>query len=121
VIFCCHGSQGQQGCSAEDFLLQKGGWIMRMTARQIEEWLYRNQGKIILCPFQPGNLRITQWACRKRKMQARKEDLTAIMQGDYFDYVYKNGLLRCRDCRIAGTFPHRSSCGSSFTAGHAAA
>jgi hypothetical protein len=101
--------------------LQKGGWTMRMAAHQIEEWLYRNRGRIIQCPFQPGNLRITQWGCRKRKMRAKMEDFTAIMQGDYFDYVYKNGLLRCRDCQIAGTFSHRSSHANSLIAGHAAA
>jgi hypothetical protein len=94
---------------------------MRMTAHQIEEWLYRNRGKIILCPFQPGNLRITPWGCRMRKMKAKKEDFTAIMQGDYFDYVYKNGLLRCRDCQIAETSPHRSARTNSFVAGRAVA
>jgi hypothetical protein len=94
---------------------------MRMTAHLIEEWLCRNQGKIILCPFQPGNLRITCWGCRRRKMKANREDFTAILQGDYFDYVYKSGLLRCRDCQIAGTSAHRSARVNSFTAGHAAA
>jgi len=94
---------------------------MRMIAHQIEEWLYRNQGKIILCPFQPGNLRITRWGCRKRKMRAKREDFTAILQSDYFDYVYKNGLLRCRDCQIAGTPRHRSTRTNSFPAGHAVA
>ena len=94
---------------------------MRMAAHEIEEWLYRNQGKIILCPFQPGNLRITQWGCRKRKMRAKREDFTAIMQGDYFDYVYKNGLLRCRDCQIAGVSPRRSSRTDFLIAGQAAA
>jgi hypothetical protein len=43
------------------------------------------------------------------------------MQSDYFDYVYKNGLLRCRDCPIAGTFLHRSAHTNSFFAGHAVA
>ena len=94
---------------------------MRMAAHQIEEWLYRNQGKIIQCPFQPGNLRITRWGCRKRKMRAKREDFTAIMQGDYFDYVYKNGLLRCRDCQIAGVSPRRSSRTDFLIAGQAAA
>jgi hypothetical protein len=94
---------------------------MRMAAHQIEEWLCRNQGKIIQCPFQPGNLRITRWGCRKRKMKAKREDFTAIMQGDYFEYVYKNGLLRCRDCQIAGASPRRSSRTDSFIGDHAAA
>jgi hypothetical protein len=94
---------------------------MRMIAHQVEEWLDRNQGKIILCPFQPGNLRITRWGCRKRKMRANREDFTAIMQSDYFDYVYKNGLLRCRDCPITGTSPYRSAHTNSFVAGHAVA
>jgi len=92
---------------------------MRMTAHQIEEWLYRNRKRMIQCPFQPGNLRITRWGCRRRKMKANREDFAAILQGDYFDYVYKSGLLRCRECRIAGTSaPARLH---SLTAGRAAA
>ena len=92
---------------------------MRMAAHQIEEWLYRNRKRIILCPFQPGNLRITRWGCRRRKMRAKREDFTVILQGDYFDYVYKSGLLRCRECRIAGTsVPARMH---SLIAGRAAA
>lgn len=76
---------------------------MRVTAHQIEEWLFRNRRNMIVCPHQPGNLRISLWGCRRRKSQARREDYTDMTKGDYFDYVYKNGLLRCRDCRVAGT------------------
>jgi hypothetical protein len=94
---------------------------MRVTACQTEEWLYRNRRKIIVCPYQPGNLRISRWGCRKRKLQAKREDFTAIMQGDYFDYVYKSGLLRCRDCPIAQASPHRSTRTHSFAAGRDAA
>lgn len=73
---------------------------MRMTAYQVEEWLRRNRRRMIRCPYQPGNLRITLWGCKRRQLQARREDFTDLMKGDYFDYVYKNGLLRCRDCKL---------------------
>jgi hypothetical protein len=76
---------------------------------------------MIVCPYQPGNLRITPWGCKKRKLQAAREDFTDIMKGDDFDYVYKNGLLRCRDCPIAGASLHRAARMNSPAAGPAAA
>ncbi len=91
---------------------------MRMAAHQVEEWLSRNRRRIISCPYQPGNLRITLSGCRRRRLQARREDFTDMMKGDYFDYVYKNGLLRCRDCRIAGNGTRRSARAKSLSVGH---
>jgi hypothetical protein len=32
-----------------------------------------------------------------------------LTKGDYFDYVYKSGLLRCRDCPIADAPSHRKA------------
>ena len=94
---------------------------MEVTAHQVEEWLSRNRRRIIRCPYQPGNLRITLWGCRRRRSQARREDFTDMMKGDYFDYVYKNGLLRCLDCPIVGIPSRRSSRTQSFSAGQEAA
>lgn len=94
---------------------------MRMTAHQIEEWLQRNRRKIILCPYQPGNLRITLWGCKRRKLQAKREDFSDIMKGDFYDYVYKNGLLRCRDCRLPDISPHEAARTDTAVIGDAAA
>ncbi|HRT63119.1 MAG TPA: hypothetical protein P5551_12270 [Syntrophales bacterium] len=94
---------------------------MRMTAYQIEEWLRRNRRRMIRCPYQPGNLRITLWGCRRRKSQARREDFTDLTKGDYFDYVYKSGLLRCRDCPIADAPSHRESRSMTHAAGQTVA
>ncbi|OPY91544.1 MAG: hypothetical protein A4E73_01941 [Syntrophaceae bacterium PtaU1.Bin231] len=94
---------------------------MRMTEYQIEQWLRRNRRRMIKCPYQPGNLRITLWGCKQRKLQARREDFTDLMKGDYFDYVYKSNLLRCRDCPIAEASSHRKSRSRTHTAGQAVA
>ncbi len=94
---------------------------MKMAEYQIEEWFYRNRRKIIVCPYQPGNLRITLWGCKRRKQQAKRVDLTNFLKGDYFDYVYKNGLMRCRDCPIAGTTSQRSARSKTLVAVDAAA
>jgi hypothetical protein len=87
----------------------------------VEEWLFRNRRKMITCPYQPGNLRITLWGCKRRQWQARRLDLSDISKGDYFDYVYKKGLLRCRDCLIAAASPHRAPDTRSLAAGPVAA
>jgi hypothetical protein len=94
---------------------------MRMAEYRIEEWLHRNRRKIIACPYQPGNLRITLWGCRQRMLQAKKLDLTDFLKSDYFDYAYRNGLVRCRDCPISNAVSHRSALAKSLVAGAAAA
>jgi hypothetical protein len=94
---------------------------MGVTVHPVEEWLFRNRRKMISCPFQPGNLRITLWGCRRRRWQARRMDLSDISKGDSFDYVYRMGLLRCRDCPIAASSSHRAPDTKSFAAGPAAA
>jgi hypothetical protein len=102
-------------------VFEKGDWVMKTTAQQIDEWLLRNRRKIIHCPYQPGNLRITIQGCKRRKLQAERMDFTDISKGDYFNYAYKTGLLRCRDCRIAGTSPRRASRRNTCRDVHAAA
>ncbi|NPV04114.1 MAG: hypothetical protein HPY67_05205 [Syntrophaceae bacterium] len=89
---------------------------MKMTSHQIEQWLRRNRRRMIKCPYQPGDLRITLWGCRQRKLQARREDFSDLMKGDYFDYVYKSNLLRCRDCPIPEAYRHRGNRTGSVTA-----
>jgi len=94
---------------------------MRMTEYQIEQWLRRNRRRMIKCPYQPGNLRITLWGCKQRKLQARREDFTDLMKGDYFDYVYKSNLLRCRDCPIPEASRHRETRSRTIADGQDAA
>lgn len=72
-----------------------------MILKQTEEWLAQHRPEIIHCPYQPGNLLITKDSCRKRRVKAKKENYEDIMKGDVLDYIYKSGLLRCRDCRLA--------------------
>jgi len=72
-----------------------------MILKQTEEWLVQHEPEIVRCPHQPGNLLITKESCRKRRVKARNEDYANMMKGDVLDYIYKSGLLRCRDCRLA--------------------
>jgi len=94
---------------------------MEATAKQADEWLQRNRRNIIHCPYQPGNLRITIWGCRRRKLLAERMDFTGITQGDDFHYAYLTGLLRCRNCPIARMSLNKASRGNMFGDGHAAA
>jgi len=72
-----------------------------MILKQTEEWLAQHRPEIIQCPYQPGNLLITRESCRKRRVKARNENYADMMKGDVLDYIYKSGLLRCRDCRLS--------------------
>ncbi len=87
---------------------------MTLTQRQIEEWLHRNSEEFILCPFQPGNLRITRSGCSKRRMRAKAEEFMDFSRYDFFTFAYKSGLLLCRNCRIAEPF----SCGEGYVEQH---
>ena len=71
---------------------------MRDVQGQISEWISRNRQDLIQCPHQPGNLLITKQSCQRRRVKARKEDLTNVMQGDVMDYVYRQGLSICLAC-----------------------
>jgi hypothetical protein len=75
--------------------------MSNMILKQTDEWLAQHRPEIIHCPYQPGNLLITKKSCRKRRAKARKENYEDIMKGDVLDYIYKAGLLLCRDCRLA--------------------
>jgi len=72
-----------------------------MLLGQTEEWFTRNQHEIIRCPYQPGNLIISKYGCRKRRDRARRETFDDLTKGDVFEYIYKSGLMVCRDCRLA--------------------
>ncbi len=73
-----------------------------MMGNQImaSEWLARNRDQMIFCPYQPGKLIISKYACSKRHDVGRKEDYQDLMKGDFFSYTYKRGLSLCRNCPI---------------------
>jgi hypothetical protein len=77
--------------------IEKEG-TMRDLQGQINEWISRNRQNLIRCPNQPGNLLITKWSCRRRRLKAQKEDLANVMSGDVMDYVYRQGLSICLTC-----------------------
>jgi hypothetical protein len=81
--------------------------MANMLLKQTEEWFASNRQEIIRCPHQPGNLMITRSGCRQRRIRARQETFDDITKGDFFEYMYKSGLLVCRDCRVELKRPSR--------------
>ena len=67
--------------------------LIPLTQRQIEEWLHRNSEEFILCPFQPGNLRITRSGCRRRRMRAKAEDFAEVDRCDFSGLHTKEGFF----------------------------
>jgi hypothetical protein len=63
-------------------------------------WLSLNNGDIIDCPYQPGNLKITKNACLKRYQASAKTYPESINQANLFLYTVGSGLLRCKTCSI---------------------
>jgi hypothetical protein len=56
--------------------------------------------KLIQCPFQPGNLKISEKACLKRKEAAEKRLFEPRASDDLFNYCVSQGLIRCEKCLI---------------------
>jgi hypothetical protein len=65
-----------------------------------EEWLVKNQNKMISCPYQPGNLTISKSSCARRYKKSLEEQYLDLMKGDLFNYTSKRGLSLCRECPI---------------------
>lgn len=74
---------------------------MNGQSSSAEAWLSRHSGLMVRCPSQPGNLLISRWACCKRRMKARHEDLRICARGDFLDDVYRAGLMRCLECPLS--------------------
>ncbi|RLB40206.1 MAG: hypothetical protein DRH12_10385 [Deltaproteobacteria bacterium] len=56
-----------------------------------------NEGlELITCKRQPGNLRITKYACALRYRKSLRMD--DEIPDDEFGMIIKHGLERCRDC-----------------------
>jgi hypothetical protein len=70
-----------------------------MMARKMpspEMWLTKNRPQMIDCPFQPGRLRLSREACKKRTLAGQ-------MISPEHDGLFLsgwNGLLLCRKCPI---------------------
>ena len=81
----------------------QGGWYMMATAynNDIEKLIPKSTREkegleLITCKRQPGNLRITKYACALRyKKSLRMEE---EIPDDEFGMIVKHGLERCRDC-----------------------
>ncbi len=72
-----------------------------MTELQMaNEWLMKNQRKMVSCPFQPGQLTISKNACSKRYVLGKSENPADLLKGDLFHYTFKRGLSLCRECPI---------------------
>lgn len=78
---------------------------MGRAINSIENWLTANFQKIIDCPYQPGNLKISKNACQKRYETSKKTSFEIISRADLFTYTVGQGLLRCQDCPIVKGMP----------------
>jgi hypothetical protein len=72
----------------------------------VTEWLAENDKEMILCPYQPGNLKISPDACRKRHLASQK---VKELGWDVKLHAYKGGLELCRECPIGKKLCSRSA------------
>ncbi len=68
----------------------EGGREVNMAGAQIgaEEWLAQNRRAMIRCPYQPGNLFISQKACVKRHTLVKEKERRLFINDDFFGYKF---------------------------------
>jgi len=71
-----------------------------MAAREAitRDYYRRYMDNLIQCPFQPGNLKISEQACRKRKQAAEQKRFEPRASDDLFNYCVSQNLIRCERC-----------------------
>ena len=73
------------------------------TESLVDQFYYSNQDKMISCPFQPGNLKISKKACLKRYKAAQRRKMEIFRVEDLFNFFISQGLSRCQKCPIMET------------------
>ena len=64
--------------------------------------------RLIDCPLQPGNLKISERACLKRYQFAQIRNIGNNHGENSFSYFLNQGLLKCQRCPIAKTMVSES-------------
>lgn len=59
--------------------------------------------RLIDCPFQPGNLKISEKACLKRYRTALNRSIGNGGGENIFTFFLNQGLLKCQQCPIVKT------------------
>jgi hypothetical protein len=59
--------------------------------------------RLIDCPLQPGNLKISEKACLKRYQVALNRNMGNGNGENIFNYFLNQGLLKCQQCPVVKT------------------
>jgi hypothetical protein len=71
--------------------------MIASEVKVMDQWLAKNQEAMLTCPHQPGQLKISKIACKKRYLAGQR---VAGLGGDFLQATYLQGLMICRDCPI---------------------
>jgi hypothetical protein len=66
----------------------------------IREYYAEKKNRLITCPYQPGNLKISEKACLKRHHAAIKKRSQPFKSEDLFNFFVSQSLVRCETCPI---------------------
>jgi hypothetical protein len=71
-----------------------------MSLRDPEEWLKANEFKMLACPKQPGNLKISKSSCAQRFGSANSKRIDSLPETTDYFFALKENFKACRDCPI---------------------
>ena len=77
------------------------------TERDTQSWMERNTTRLVNCPNQPGNLRLTEESCAKRHEYANDPQWSNVGKEPFHVFVFKMNLKACRDCKIGASHSSR--------------
>jgi hypothetical protein len=70
---------------------------MGNRASTVQEWFSLNQGELVHCPYQVGNLKITKSSCLKQRRKSSEWTYTG-MADNYILFAFEKHLEVCRQC-----------------------
>ena len=74
-----------------------------MRLRDPDEWLRANWDKMLRCPKQPGNLKISRNSCAQRFGSANSKRIDTLPETTDYFFALKENFKACRDCPIGET------------------
>ncbi len=74
-----------------------------MHTQNSEKWLALHGEKMIDCPYQPGNLRLSASSCAKRFACAHSKRYSKLSGDSPQLLAFKMNLTYCRNCKIGAS------------------
>jgi len=71
-----------------------------MRHKDLESWMKENEGNMLRCPRQPGNLKISRQSCAQRFISANSKRIEQLPETTDYFFALKENFKLCRNCAV---------------------